>query len=218
METIATETDGSQFDELVKSCFDQSPLGEKIKQKIDFKKIRRAASVRKHWDEALQSVKNGTALSSVIGYGFSPKDISELARLHKADKYRQKIEDLLQDCNFHTECGDFISGEWDKYIMPDDKTRDLNSDTDMPKVLELKEHLNLTLDEAEELLENSQDHKNDEWSCVFEDTEELGRSEATSIGLESWAFDYFDFQKFGEDILNRDDSAYLLNSGRIVIR
>lgn len=80
-------------------------------------KAYRAAEIRGNWEKALESVKRGTALSGQIDYGFGKRDISELAKLHKAGKFRQKIEDLLEDCNFHTECGDFGSGIYDKYII-----------------------------------------------------------------------------------------------------
>lgn len=76
----------------------------------------RAAEIRKDWNKAFESVKEGKQLSALIGFGFSDSDIRELARLHKANKYRNKIEDLLEDCNFHTECSDFSSKNYEKYI------------------------------------------------------------------------------------------------------
>lgn len=76
-----------------------------------------AADIRKDWAQALRSVKRGTELSYRIDFGFSEVDISELAKLHKKNKFRRKIEDLLTDCNFHTECSDFDDGLYDKYII-----------------------------------------------------------------------------------------------------
>ena len=61
--------------------------------------------VRENWADALRHVKRGTELSSIIHYGFNNNDLVELTQLHKANKFRQKIEDLLEDCNFHYECG-----------------------------------------------------------------------------------------------------------------
>ena len=84
---------------------------------ISIDRTYRSAEIRKNWDKALESVKSGTALSGPIDFAFGKRDISELAKLHKVGKHRQKIEDLLGDCNFHTECGDFGSGIYDKYII-----------------------------------------------------------------------------------------------------
>lgn len=72
--------------------------------------------IRADFATALSKVENGSDLSSWLGYGFSDEDISNLAKLHKDGYFREKIEDLLTDCNFHTECGDFASGNYDKYI------------------------------------------------------------------------------------------------------
>ena len=67
------------------------------------------------WDTELACVEHGHELSEVIGYGLTRNDISGLAALHKAGKHRKKIEELLTDCNFHTECRDFAAGSCDKY-------------------------------------------------------------------------------------------------------
>lgn len=72
--------------------------------------------VRADWETALEQVECGTDLSSVIGWAFSTNDITELAKLHKANKFREKIEDLLTDCNFHYECGQFANGEYDEFL------------------------------------------------------------------------------------------------------
>ena len=79
--------------------------------------IKKTADIRKDWAGALRNVKKGTQLSSKIDYAFSEKDISELAKLHKKNHFRKKIEDLLEDCNFHTEYSDFSSGIYDNYII-----------------------------------------------------------------------------------------------------
>lgn len=73
-------------------------------------------NIRNNWEQALRQVKRGDELSYPISWGFSDEDISCLAKLYKRNKFRKKILDLLEDCNFHTECGDFIDGNFDKYI------------------------------------------------------------------------------------------------------
>lgn len=73
--------------------------------------------IRSDYEAALISVDHGSDLSSLLGYGFSDLDLSELAKLHKADVFRDKIEDLLEDCNFHTACRDFSENRYTDYII-----------------------------------------------------------------------------------------------------
>ena len=68
------------------------------------------------FNKALSRVKEGSDLSRKCGWGFSMLEIKELAILHKTGKHREKIEDLLTDCNFHRECSDFMHGRYDQYI------------------------------------------------------------------------------------------------------
>lgn len=72
---------------------------------IDFAKCVKEAEIRLDFASALRSVKRGTELSYPLGYGFDRDDLMALMELHRSNKFRRKIEDLLEDCNFHTECG-----------------------------------------------------------------------------------------------------------------
>lgn len=72
--------------------------------------------IREDWKSALEQVEEGSDLSSIIGWAFSDEDITELAKLHKANICRDKIEDLLEDCNFHSECSKFANGEYDEFL------------------------------------------------------------------------------------------------------
>ena len=89
--------------------------GEKILDLIKVDSIKENVKVRKDFASALRKVKKGDELSSVLEWMFSPKDIKELAKLHKSNKFRKKIEDLLTDCNFHCECADFANGKYAIY-------------------------------------------------------------------------------------------------------
>lgn len=62
-------------------------------------------AIRKDWNAALESVNDGCSLSAIIRWGFTQQDLIVLCALHQAGKHQQKIVDLLEDCNFHTECG-----------------------------------------------------------------------------------------------------------------
>lgn len=81
-----------------------------------FEEARKSAKIRKNWAEALRRAKKGTDLSYKIRFGLSKADIKELAKLHSSKKFRQKIEDLLEDCNFHKENSDFIGGRYESYL------------------------------------------------------------------------------------------------------
>ena len=72
---------------------------------IDFEKCVKEAEIRLDFASALRSVKRGTELSYPLGWGFDRDDLMALMELHRSNKFRRKIEDLLEDCNFHKECG-----------------------------------------------------------------------------------------------------------------
>lgn len=61
------------------------------------------AEIRADWRKALNTMNYGE-ISRTIEWGFTPEDLRELLRLHHENTHRQKIEDLLEDCNFHTFC------------------------------------------------------------------------------------------------------------------
>ena len=82
-----------------------------VEKMID--KGKRSAAIRHNWPAAFRKVKNGRELSSAIGWGFYKDDLRTFLKLHKANKFRKKIEDLLTDCNYHTFCGYLSVGEYD---------------------------------------------------------------------------------------------------------
>lgn len=82
---------------------------------IDFEKCVREAEIRLDFASALRSVKDGTDLSYPLGWGFGKDDLMALMALHKSNKFRRKIEDLLEDCNFHTECGLLSEKQYEEF-------------------------------------------------------------------------------------------------------
>lgn len=70
--------------------------------------------IRSNWEEALNALPYGE-IAAKIGWGFSTEDLQELMRLHKENICRKKIEDLLEDCNFHYECGEWHDGNYVLY-------------------------------------------------------------------------------------------------------
>lgn len=115
---ILTEKGLDVADEIV-AFIKESPCGDEILYGNEYVKmdaLKDEASIRLDFDAALSKVKYGSDLSRRLGWGFSNNDITNLAALHRSNKHRRKIEDLLEDCNFHTECGAFAEGEYEDYL------------------------------------------------------------------------------------------------------
>ena len=81
--------------------------------------------IRNDWESTLSqyTMKNVCEISGKIGYGFTDNDIQTLAKLHKNgnEDMKSKIEDLLDDCNFHYESGKFANGRYDEWLEPKGK-------------------------------------------------------------------------------------------------
>ena len=82
-----------------------------VEKMID--KGKKSASIRHDWPAAFRKVRNGRELSGVIDWAFYKDDLRTFLKLHKANRFRKKIEDLLTDCNYHTFCGYLSVGEYD---------------------------------------------------------------------------------------------------------
>lgn len=100
----------------IREMIEKTGLAPKIFEQIDMDDVIRGAKIRRDFDSALSEAEYGRKLSGPLFWGFSKRDIYRLAKLHKKGKHREKIEDLLEDCNFHYECGRFSSGEYDEFF------------------------------------------------------------------------------------------------------
>ena len=58
-----------------------------------------------------------TEIANKLEYALSEQDISNLAFIYKSGEHEEDIENLLQYCNFHKECGDFINGKCEEYFL-----------------------------------------------------------------------------------------------------
>ena len=87
---------------------------EIINEHLHWDSYQKEAAIRNDFAAAFRGVNNGAELSGALYYSFSEKDIQELAKLHKANRFRKKIEDLLTNCNYHSECGLMAKKEYDK--------------------------------------------------------------------------------------------------------
>ena len=107
-------------------------LGKSLYQEIaveafDVELIKKNLEVVGDWKAALDKVvKKGSEFYSIadiccaLDFGLSKNDIKELAIIHKEEakgsKLRDVIEVLLEELNFHSECSDFDSGNYDEYL------------------------------------------------------------------------------------------------------
>ena len=89
---------------------------DKINEVVSLHTAYRRAEIRKDFAIALRNVKNGSALSGTLRWSFTDEDLTNLAKLHKSNKFRKKIEDLLTDCNFHSECSLMSSKDYSKLL------------------------------------------------------------------------------------------------------
>ncbi len=217
LKTIATYRGMSVVNEMFKRHIKPSPEGMYISEHINWTTIKVQAAVRNNWKKAFEFSKS---LSSVISYAFSAKDVARLAKLHMEDpEYRKRIEELLTDCNFHEECASFIRGEYSRFLAAyyEEPTESiLEESKEGLRILKIANELNISFDDAAILTENAV--PGDDFCVLYDSIEDFGKAEAESIGLESWMLPYFDFKKYGEDVLNEDARAILLPNGKVAAR
>ena len=87
-----------------------------IKEIVSVDDAYKEATIRKDFVAALKAVKKGYDLSSDLRYSLSDDDLMQLAKLHKANRFRKKIEELLKDCTCHEECDLMSSGDYSKWL------------------------------------------------------------------------------------------------------
>ena len=83
---------------------------------VDPEKCYEDAKIRLDFARALRNVKEGSDLSGALNWSFAPEDLLELGKMHKKNRYRKKIENLLTNCNFHTECGLLSAGNYEEFL------------------------------------------------------------------------------------------------------
>ena len=83
---------------------------------IDFDACVKDVKIRLDFASALRNAKSGTNLSHKLGWGLGKEDLLNLMELHKKNKFRKKIEDLLEDCNFHSECEFLYSKNYEGFV------------------------------------------------------------------------------------------------------
>ena len=100
-----------KVDEIIR----REPDADEIMKHINVEQAARSAEIRKDFAAALRKVKHGDELSGAIDYGFSDDDLLALAKLHKSNRFRRKIEELLDDCNFHKESAEMSAHNYSRW-------------------------------------------------------------------------------------------------------
>lgn len=104
----------------INEIIDRTDTPEAIRKYVSLDRAWRDAEIRRDWASALRAVKHGKDLSRELDWAFSTRDLKNLAKLHKANRFRKKIEDLLEDCNFHKEAALMCSHQYDKLLNEED--------------------------------------------------------------------------------------------------
>ena len=71
---------------------DHTDTPEAIRKYVSLDAAWRDAEIRRDWASALRTVKHGEDLSCEIDWAFSTRDIKNLAKLHKANRFRKKLK------------------------------------------------------------------------------------------------------------------------------
>jgi hypothetical protein len=101
---------------------------------FSLEKIKQSLEIQSNWEKAIDNVKeygehegiyNVGYIASAMDYGLSEENLSQLALIYKNapedSKQRMVIEQLLECINYHTENSDFSSGNYEKYIIAENK-------------------------------------------------------------------------------------------------
>lgn len=93
----------------------KSKHSDMIMRQFDFDKARRKAEIRHNFADVLSKYE-GDEIAKKLEFTLWTSDLCELAKLHKANKCRKKIEDLLTDCNFHYESAKFHNKDYTEFL------------------------------------------------------------------------------------------------------
>lgn len=103
---------------------------------FSLEKIKQHLEVQSDWEKAIDDVEEYNEeeykgiykvgyIASAMDFGLSEDNLSQLALIHKNapkdSKRRAVIEQLLEDINYHEENSDFSSGNYERYIVEDNK-------------------------------------------------------------------------------------------------
>lgn len=84
----------------------------------DFETALNRLEISDNWEKSLRTYSTSD-LSHKLKYGFTKEEIKELATLHKETTkkiVKKRIEDLLTNCNFHSESGILADKDYNKIL------------------------------------------------------------------------------------------------------
>lgn len=70
--------------------------------------------IRLDWNKALSKMDE-EPIAGIIGWGFYLQDLLVLGALHEHGLHRERIHDLLEDCNFHLENRLLYDGKYEEF-------------------------------------------------------------------------------------------------------
>lgn len=108
--------DMQQAKDTITDMVQKAEYSETILQKyVQFDAILEEVKIRRDFKAAFDTMPVDEIVST-CSYSFDKNDLRRLAQLHKSNKCRKKIEQLLTAANFHYECGKFCNKEYEEFI------------------------------------------------------------------------------------------------------
>ena len=105
-----------EIEQDIRSKIEATGCAKKVYEAIKWDSIFESLAIRADFASALSQVKDGAELAGRLGWGFSDKDLRQLAELHKENRFRKQIEEMLTDANFHTATRLLIDGKYDELL------------------------------------------------------------------------------------------------------
>ncbi len=104
-----------RFSEIEK-IINGSEYAEDISKKFSLLSCYDVAALRRDLASTLKKYKDMSDLSHDLNYSFCYQDIRDFVALHRKNRFRRKIEDLLTICNFHCECTMMCDKNYDELL------------------------------------------------------------------------------------------------------
>lgn len=110
------EGDREKAEEYIKAKIDTTGRAAEIYKVINWNSIKEDVEIRSDFASALRKVRDGAILAGKLGWAFSDQDLRQLVELHRKNRFRKKIEDMLTDANFHTEATLLFDRKYDELL------------------------------------------------------------------------------------------------------
>lgn len=105
-----------EIEQDIRSKIEATGCAKKVYEAIKWDSIFENLAIRADFASALSQIEDGASLAGKLGWGFSDKDLRQLAKLHKENRFRKKIEEMLTDANFHATVRMLTAGDYDELL------------------------------------------------------------------------------------------------------